>query len=151
MANQRRRALGIGRGEHRTDGKALLEPEERRTLRFGSVHDGVNVVHAGLERQLLLPRNDVVGETGPPSIENDQTREASEALVEPGHLGPVPAQFDVGHEPRDENEVAWAAADDLVGDVNAIGRLRIAGLGRAHARVLRLSKFGESTVSGTQT
>jgi hypothetical protein len=70
----------------------------------------------------------------------DEPREASQARSELGHLGPLPAQLNVEDESRHKHEITWSLPENLVGDVNAIGGLRVVRLGTVHARILPRSR-----------
>jgi hypothetical protein len=81
---------------------------------------------------LRLPGNDVVRESRPAAIELYESAEARKTSCEPRQLRPLPGLFDVEDEPGYEHEIARPVTDDLVGDVDAVARLRVASLRDVH-------------------
>jgi hypothetical protein len=61
----------MGRSEHPGEHPAILEAEEDRSLRFGCVHHGSEVVQPVLERERFCLRGSV-GESRSTPIEQDQ-------------------------------------------------------------------------------
>jgi hypothetical protein len=125
-------AIRVSRGEHCTQCESLFERHEGRPFGSGVIHHRSDVVHHGLEREVRFAGNDVVREPRPSSIEQDQSGEPGEPHGEPRHLGPLPYLLDVEDEPGHEDEVARTLAQDLVGDVDPVGGLRVAGPRHVH-------------------
>jgi 5-methyltetrahydropteroyltriglutamate--homocysteine methyltransferase len=77
----------------------------------------------------------VVGQPHASGVEQDQPAERRQTLEE--HPGP-PATPDLTETEtgRDEHEVDRPVADDLIGNVDAVGGFRVANLGDIHSRIL---------------
>ena len=124
VEHQRRDALGVGGREQDAHRAALGDPEERRPLGSGGVHDSPDVVAPLLEGGRL---DDRVGQPAAALVEDDQARERAEPLEEASHRRRLPLELEVGGEAEDENQVDRPVADDLVGDRGVAG-LRVLGL-----------------------
>ena len=119
-------ALRIGGGE---DGTELTAggagAEEGGLFRAGGVHDGAEVVHAGLEAGEIAWS---VAQACAALVEEDEAGELGQALAEVNENRLLPGPDEVDHE-GDEEDVDRAAADDLVGDgdVAAAGVVDVRG------------------------
>lgn len=71
-------------------------------LRSSSVHDGPDVVHPLLQRLHLH----AIGHAGAAFVEANQSREPTETFKHVGECRDVPVEFEMKHEPGDENNVA---------------------------------------------
>jgi hypothetical protein len=91
VKHQRRRALGVGRGEQRRLRTALRDTEQRRALRAGGIHDGRDVIDHLLERVHLAG---AVGEALATLVEGDQAAEPRQPLERIAHER-VPDRLDV--------------------------------------------------------
>ena len=103
----------------------LRHPEERGRGRSGRVQHGQDIVHLLFHRRQLRR---AIRETCAARIEHDQARERGQPLEESREARFLPLVLDVREQARDEDEVGWAIADDLVGDVHGAA-LRIFRLG----------------------
>jgi hypothetical protein len=125
------RALGIGRGEQHRHRAALGDAEHDGSLRPDGVHHRAHVVHPGLEVGEPVLRH-AVREADPALVEQDQAGERREAVQEPGEPRLVPHHLDVRDPAHHEDHVDGPRAHHLVGDVDTVGGLRVAGLGGGH-------------------
>ena len=118
VEDQRGHALRVGGREQDAHRPALGDPEQRRALGSGGVHDRPHVVDPLLESRRLRDR---VGQPGAALVEDDQARERGEPLEEVGERGHVPEELEVGGEAEHQDEVDRPVADDLVGDRGVAG------------------------------
>ena len=115
-------------GEQDRHGTALRIAEEGGSLAAGGVHDGADVVHAGLE--VGQPARSV-REPGAPLVEPDQAGERAEPVEEVGRPRFLPIDLQVGDESGNQYQVDRAAAGHLVCDVDP-GAPGVADLGVGH-------------------
>lgn len=94
-----------------------VREEHRRPIRSRRVHDGADVVHPCLERQLVLPLHDVVGKPRAAPIEDQHPGERGQPPEERGDWCPFPGLLHVEDPPHHENQVGRTIAEHLVGDV----------------------------------
>jgi phage terminase large subunit-like protein len=134
---ERDRAFRISRGEEHAHVAALRRAEDRGALGADAVHHGADVVHPLFQRRQLVGR-DGIGHPGAALVEQDQARERGETLEAGGEVGQFPGELDVRDPAGHVDQVYWAVADDLVGDVDVPG-LRVARVGRR----LHGSRFAE--------
>ena len=150
VEHERDRALRVGRGEQHRHRAALGDAEDDRPLRSDGVHHGAHVVHARLEVGKPVLRHPI-GEADAALVEQDQPRERREAFEEPGEAGGVPHRLDVRDPPHHEDHVDGSVAHHLIGDVDPVGGLRVAGLGVGHVRILAVAGRGGNRLSGPCT
>ena len=126
VEHQRHHALRVRGREHGAElAPGRPRAEQGGALGAGVVHDGADVVHAGLEaRQVPGP----VGETRAALIEQDQPGEVGEPPAELDEDGLLPGPHQIDHE-RHEDQIDRPLTHDLVGDAD-IGGARVAHLGR---------------------
>jgi hypothetical protein len=123
-ANERLRAVRVGRREEDAHRDSFGRPQQGGPLGAGGIHDGPNVVHALLERRRLRHR---IRQPGPAPVEGDHSRELREALEHARPRLRLPYELDVVDEASDDDQVEVALAEHLVGDVDvaASGVLRL--------------------------
>ena len=85
-------------------------------MRAGGVHDRPHLIHALFQGQAGRV-GDRVGQSGSSLVEHDQASAGRQPAQKPGLGRPRPRRLHVGHEPGNEDQVAGAIAQDLVGDV----------------------------------
>ena len=107
---------------------ALGVTEERRALGSNRLHNGPNVVHSLFQGGEILEWHGV-GEPGPTLVGQAQSGERCEPFDEPRVLGLFLHLLDVGHPAGHVNQVERSLPYNLIGDVDAVVRLRIAGFG----------------------
>src|SRR5215472_8281095 len=61
-----------------------------------------------------------IGHAGAALVEQNHAAERCQAPKECAEIGRAPGGFDVRHEARDEQQVKWAFAKNLVGDVDVV-------------------------------
>ena len=151
VEHERDRALRVGRGEQHRHRAALGDAEDDRPLRSDGVHHRAHVVHARLEVGKPVLRHPI-GEADAALVEQDQPRERREAFEEPGEAGGVPHRLDVRDPPHHEDHVDGSVAHHLIGDVDPVGRLRVAGLRAGHVRILPLAgRSGNRRATGPRS
>ncbi len=128
-------ALGVTGGEEAAERRPLGEAQQRRPLRADGVHHRPDIVHPLLEggsgsHRVRQPRAALV--------EHDQPGEAGQPLQEARDRRLGPLEVEVREPAPHVDEVEWALAQYLVGDVD-IAALRVACLGSRHRGV-----FGQS-------
>jgi hypothetical protein len=125
--------VGMRRGEEGGEARALRVAEEHRSLGCGRVQDGSQVIGPHVE---VRCSDYSVGHTGAAFVEQHHPGEGAEPIQETE--GPRALGFDleVPREPRDVDEVDGSVTAHLIGDVDAVGSLRVAGLGKVHARII---------------
>jgi hypothetical protein len=146
--DQRDRALGVGRGEQHGHRTAFRHAENDRTLGADGVHHSAGIVHPDLERREPI-LGDPVGEPDASLVEQHDAGERGEAFVEPREPGLGPHLLDVRDPSEHEQDVDRAVADDLIGDMDAVGGLCIAGLGYGHASILVRAVAGRNPWSNS--
>jgi hypothetical protein len=97
------------------------------------VHHSTNVIALELENR-RLPAS--IGQAHPAHVEQDQPREAGEALQEAGPWRVLPHHLDVRPDTGGIDEVDRPVTDDLVGDRGPIRRLRVTSLREVHTRIV---------------
>jgi hypothetical protein len=125
VERERRRPLGVRRGEEQTQRPAVRDAEEGRLLRVDGVHHGTHVVHPLLEGWHALHR---VRKPGAALVEDDQARERGELLEEARDRRVLPVPLEMTEEARHVHEVDRPLAQHLIGDarVAATGIPRLA-------------------------
>jgi len=125
--NQRRSLGRVRRGEEHRHLSAVREPEQRGAPRARRLHHRAHVVAPLLESRQRRERHGI-GHSGSAFVEAEKPTEACEAIQEARHRGLFPHDLHVGGPPRNEDEIARAIADDLIGDVSflapRVSRLR---------------------------
>ncbi len=130
--DQRDRALRVRRGEQHGHRAALRHAEHHRALGADGIHHGARVVHPDLERWESILGHPI-GQSDAPFVEHHHTGERREVREEPREPRLRPHLLDVRDPAHHEQDVDWAVAEHLVRDVDAVGGLRVAGLGDVHA------------------
>jgi hypothetical protein len=121
-------AIRMHGGEHHRDGGTRrFQTEQDGTVRSGGIHHRANVLGAALERELLRSIDHMVGHAGPSQIDRDQAAEGGKTFQERGGVSTLP---DLGEAKTgyDENEIDRTIANELVGDMDAVVRLRVPSL-----------------------
>jgi hypothetical protein len=90
---------------------------------------------------LLLSVEDVVGQPRASAVEQDQPAKRREPLQECAGVPPTPDLAET-ETARDEHEVDCAAPCDLIGDMDSVGRLGVAGLRDLHECILDFGSYG---------
>ena len=118
--------------------------EHHRPLGPRCVHHGAGVVHADLEgREPVLGH--AVREPHASLVEDQYPSERGQAPQEPLDPRLVPHALDVRDPSEYEDQIDGAVAQYLIRDVDAIGGLRVLGLGGIHPRILSVSTHGVQT------
>ena len=115
--DERSAPLGLRRGEHGSHDRAVVEPDDRRTVGSGRLQDGNRVVDLGLEVGELVEGHRI-GESRASAVEVDQPAERAQPPKEPGEVGEVPHRLDVVDPRVDQEDVEVALAHHLVRDVD---------------------------------
>lgn len=115
--------LRIGRGEQHRDRATVTMPEDDDALAAHFVDDGRDVVHPPLDRRDGTERHRV-GDASASLVEADHPPHRRQALEEARQRRIFPHDFDVVGMIRDEDDVARAAPEHLVGDV-ALGPFHV--------------------------
>lgn len=123
-----RRPLGIGGREKETHGAAFGKAEQGRALGAARIEHGAQIVELLLEGR---EHEGTIGEAHPALVEDNDPREGGQALDEVRVRGQLPQHFHVGRETERQDQVARAAADHLVGDVDVTAP-RISRFWRRH-------------------
>ena len=113
--NERSGPLRVRCREENAHGNALLEPDDRGSLRACGIHDRPQVVHPRLERRNAVHR---VGHPGAPLVEDDETRERRQPAAEVAVPRRLPTELHVRDITGHEDDVERTVARDLVGDVD---------------------------------
>jgi hypothetical protein len=115
----------VGRREQRCHHGGVASTDEDGFLGADRIQDGDDVVHLLLEgRQCDSP----VGEPGASSVELDEASDSREAFQVAAGGRVFPYDFDVRVRAPDEEDVGWAVADFLVGEVD-VAVVGVADLG----------------------
>src|SRR5207253_7793007 len=109
----------------------VLRGEERDPFRADGLHHGPEVVRQILEWRKVL-RREAVGQPGAAPVDEDQPRERRELLEEAGIRKELPLPEEVRRVAGEIEQVDRTVADDLVRDIDALGRLRVPGLRSLH-------------------
>src|SRR5262245_33858535 len=104
---------------------ALGHPEQRGPLAADGIHDGVDVVHPGLQGRRT---GEPIRESIATLVEDDDSRKRTEPLQERRIAGQLVEELDVRNDSGHEDEVARTVADDLVRDAD-VAATSIARLG----------------------
>jgi hypothetical protein len=128
--DQRRRALGVGRGEQHRHDAAVEGSVDRRSFGPCVVEDGANVVHPFLERGQRLER-DGIGQAHPSLVEDNDPAKRPEPAEELRHERKLPPALDVALPGTADNEIEGPLAEYLIGDVH-ISATREPRLGNVH-------------------
>src|SRR3984893_13295907 len=115
--------LGIGRGEQHRDRATVTVPEDDDALAAHLVDDGRDVVHPPLDRRDGTQRHRV-GNAGAPLVEADTPPHRRQSLEEARQRRTFPHDLDVVRMIWDEDDLARASPEDLVGDV-ALGPFHV--------------------------
>jgi hypothetical protein len=75
----------------------------------GGVHHRPHLIHALFQRQAGRV-GDWVGQSGASLVEHDETPAGRQPTQKAGLRRPRPRRFHVGHEPRNEDQIAGAIA-----------------------------------------
>jgi hypothetical protein len=126
-------AVGEGRCVHRDETATVRPlPEQDCSFRPRRVEHGSNILHPGLE----IGGSGSIGETDAAFVEMDH----AECFTEHPHPACVarqlPKELDVREPPLRPQEIDGPPPGHLVGDVDAIRRDRVPGLGNLHRRIL---------------
>ena len=113
VQRQRERALRVGRGEHDAHRAAFGHAEQRCPFRADGVHHDPHILHAFLERR--RPDHSL-GQTGPPLVETNESREGRESAEEAGHPWLLPLELEVADQSWNPNEVEGPVAQHLIGN-----------------------------------
>ena len=116
--DQRGDPVGVGGGEQDAHRGAFGVAEQHRPGRAGGLHDRTHVVHPLFERGVT---GHPVGQPGVPLVEQDQPAQRGQPAEEASRLRVFPEQFQVAHQARHEHDVPLALAEDLIGQVHAVG------------------------------
>ena len=114
----------VGGGEECGHGAAFGRGEEHRALRACGLHHRAHVVHALLQggRALQAVRHALA------TLVEDQHTKTQRQAAQHGGVGlVVPVGFDVGDDARHHHQVLRAAAEDLVGDAEAVAVSEVRG------------------------
>ncbi len=122
IQNERRRPLGMGRGEHHRHVPAFGNTQERRPFRAHGVHHGADIVDPLFQGQ---GRDVAIGQAHAAPVEPYETRETAQSSQEPGVIWTLPRILHVGDPALRVDQVDRPAARHLVGDreVSALGVL----------------------------
>src|SRR6266851_5223665 len=80
---------------------------------------------------------DAIAQSGSALVEQDEPRERRQPAQKMAVAGILPVDFEIGDEPRHEDEIERTLAHHLVGDPGFPAR-RISGLGRFHGTASRV-------------
>ena len=126
------RPLRVRRREQDRDANRLVGREDRRPLDLGGVHDGPDVVHAGLERR-HVPQS--IGQAHPALVEHRHPRERRKPLHVPHEQRLVPHGSEIREAPANDDQIDRARPERLVRDAD-LAALRIADLRDLHAAIV---------------
>ena len=125
--HQRRDPFRVSRREQQRLCDRVLLHVQHRPLGAGGVHHRADVVHPRVQRRDRVGV-DAVGQPGAAPVEQQQPRAGAQAAQQARGRRPLPDQLHVRHEAgQDRHHVDRSVADHLVGDVDAVGRLRVPG------------------------
>ena len=129
--NERRHALGIGRREKHRHRAVRAGSEQGRALRPDRIQDGAHIVHSLLERRNATRP---IGQSDATTVEEKQAGERRQLAHEARPTRVLPEDLDVGYDLWDEDQVERTLTDDLIRDVQTVGRARIADRRNVHRR-----------------
>ena len=112
-----------GGGKQDGERATLGEAEDGGPLRPGGIHDGTDVGHLGLEVGETIEGHGI-GQAGSPPVVDDQAPDGGQPPPLARQVRDLPERLDVVHPALDQNQVEWALAQDLIGDVD-VAVLRI--------------------------
>ena len=81
------------------------------------IEDRLHVMHALFKGKDLRT---AIGHSGAALVEQDHAAERCQTPEECAEIGRTPGRFDVRNEAGDEQQIKWAFAKNLVGDVNIV-------------------------------
>ena len=126
VERQRAHPLGGRGGEQHRHRAAFHDRDQVGAGGARGVHHGAHVVDLLLERRGAAR---AVGHPGAAAVVEDHAAEAAQAVEEARHGGVLPERLDGGERLRDEDDVALALAEDLVGDRDAVVGAHVLGPG----------------------
>ena len=121
------------RRQQDTHRRAVACRQHTRPVDRSGVHHRQDVGHRLFQRRHFAGRQ-WIGEAEAAGVEHHEPAEGRESPKEPAHERVLPLSVQVEPPLGRKDDVDRAVTDDLIGDVDAVGRLDVPGLGdRAHS------------------